>query len=70
MHIFEMVAIIVVFSLIAGVINNAIKVKANASLALDSDTVKRIDQMEERIEVLERVITDDRHSLKSEIDKL
>jgi len=70
MHVFEMVAIIVVCSLIAGIINNAIKAKKNSPTAMDNETARKVDQLEERIEVLERVVTDDQNSLRSEIDKL
>ena len=71
MQVFDMVAVIVVFSVTAGVINNLIKSRAkNTEVSIDDDTAERIDGLEERIKVLERVITDDRHSLKREIDGL
>ncbi len=34
------------------------------------ETIAKIDQLEERIKVLERIITENRFDLKSEIDSL
>ena len=34
------------------------------------ETIAKIDQLEERIKVLERIITENRFDLKSEIDRL
>jgi hypothetical protein len=34
------------------------------------DTLDKIDQLEERIRVLERIITENRYDLKKEIDSL
>ena len=34
------------------------------------DTLAKIDRLEERIQVLERIITENRHDLKKEIDSL
>jgi len=34
------------------------------------DTIVKIEQLEERIKVLERIITENRFDLKSEIDRL
>ncbi|MFT7686397.1 MAG: hypothetical protein ACI9FB_001742 [Candidatus Azotimanducaceae bacterium] len=71
MHVFEMVAIIVTVSVIAGVVNSYIKTKAEtAKIPADNQNNDRLEQLEERIRVLERVITDDRHQLKSQIDDL
>ena len=35
-----------------------------------SETLQKIDQLEERIKVLERIITENRFDLKKEIDSL
>ena len=71
MHVFEMVAIIVTVSVIAGVANCYIKAKAQVANQPESNqNNERLDELEERIQVLERVITDDRKHLKSEIDGL
>ena len=71
MHVFEMVAIIATVSVIAGVANSYIKAKAQVANQPESNqNNERLDELEERIQVLERVITDDRKHLKSEIDGL
>lgn len=36
----------------------------------DSDELVRLDQLEERIRVLERIVTEDRHDLRREINRL
>ncbi|HLU07336.1 MAG TPA: hypothetical protein VKZ91_12325 [Woeseiaceae bacterium] len=35
-----------------------------------NETLLKIDRLEERIQVLERIITEDRHDLKKRIDNL
>ncbi|MFT5208653.1 MAG: hypothetical protein ACI9CE_000367 [Flavobacterium sp.] len=71
MHVFEMVAIIVTVSVIAGVANSYIKAKAAlANQPENQQNNERLNELEERIQVLERVITDDRTHLKNEIDSL
>ncbi len=74
MVVFEMVAIIVTVSVIGGVINNWLKVKAKEksdnSAELDAETTGRINKLEERVRVLERIVTDKSHRLKDEIDAL
>ena len=71
MQVFEMVVAIVVVSCIAGVTNNFIKMrKSGQNSHLDPETLDRIHLLEERVQVLERVITDDREHLKRQIDGL
>jgi hypothetical protein len=36
----------------------------------DSDELVRLDQLEERIRVLERIVTEDKHDLRREINRL
>lgn len=36
----------------------------------DSDELARLDQLEERIRVLERIVTEDKHDLRREINRL
>jgi hypothetical protein len=66
MNPFEMVVIIVVVGCIAGVVNNAIKARAEkresrktAGASAEADQLRdQIVTLEERIRVLERIITD------------
>ncbi|GHF19150.1 hypothetical protein GCM10017044_12130 [Kordiimonas sediminis] len=73
MHVFEAAAIIVAIVMIAGVINNWIKSKqqqASARTDMDDSTAERIQNLEERVRVLERILTDKSNRLKDEIDAL
>ena len=36
----------------------------------DNDELARLDQLEERIRVLERIVTEDKHDLRREINRL
>lgn len=72
MAVFEMVFGIVLITAIAGMYNQQQKTKAKMyqSEHRDSDMGKRIRQLEERIKVLEAIVTDDKRNLKREIDGL
>lgn len=66
--IFSIVAIIV----IADTIQKVAKAKAtkkNDDAELES-TLSRINELEDRIRVLERIVTEDKHDLRREINKL
>ena len=73
MNVFEMVVIIVVIGSVAGLMREIIRAKRSAGTAshetLD-EALDRIDDLEERVRVLERVVTDDRFDLKRQIDDL
>ena len=73
MNVFEMVVIIVAISILGGVLNNYLKTRRSTGAihkdALD-DALDRIDELEERVRVLERVVTDDGYDLKRQIDDL
>ncbi len=72
MHVFEMVIWIVAITSIATLIRQ--KMKNDQSYSdksdLDSGALDRISQLENRIKVLERIVTDKSHRLSSEIDSL
>jgi predicted nucleic acid-binding Zn-ribbon protein len=73
MNVFEMVVIIVVVTSVCGVASSWLKSMRNASSARQNDldeAMDRIDDLEERIRVLEAVVTDDRYDLAREIDGL
>lgn len=46
-----------------------VKMKANEA-KIDSDTQQQIDLLQSRIEVLEKIVTEDGYDLKKEIDSL
>ena len=71
---FELVVWIVGIACMAGLIDTFIKSRrrsddAEVSLELES-RLAELDDLEERVRVLERVITDDRQSLAEEIRRL
>lgn len=72
MHVFEMVVWIVVVGCATGVITEYLKTKratGGSDEALD-DAMDRIDELEERIRVLEKVVTDDKYELNRQINAL
>ena len=73
MNVFEMVIIIVLIGTTAGVIREALRHKRSSySVSQETldDALDRIDDLEERVRVLERVVTDDRYELNRQIDDL
>lgn len=74
MGVFEMVSLIVFVSVLGGVINNYLKVKSKQSVEASEDLFeqqeKRLKQVEQRLAVLERIVTSDGYSLKKEFDNL
>jgi hypothetical protein len=72
---FQMVVIIVLISVGAGVLKNYFKMKQNqqADAASEKDVVRMqadIDRLKERVHVLEKIVTDNDHQLAEEIRKL
>jgi hypothetical protein len=72
MNVFEMVVIIVVFSVGAGVINNYLKSRDAGRRALRdlAPELKRLDALEERVRVLEAVVTDHNWDLQRQFRDL
>lgn len=72
MAVFEMVAIIVVASLLAGLAREWIRSKQAPDIDLTpmESRIDRLESLEERIKVLEAIITNKGYDLKSEIDSL
>ncbi len=81
MEVFDMVAIIVIFGVIGEMFRNYLKYKQGRSdfdgdeiTGLVRDTESRqkqkIAQLEERIKVLERIVTDKNYDLKKQFDDL
>lgn len=73
MNVFEMIILIVLIGTSARIITEIVRHKGNASSASQDnldDALDRIDDLEERVRVLERVVTDDRYELNRQIDDL
>ena len=72
MAVFEMVAIIVVASLLAGLVREWIKTQQAPDVDLEpmESRIDRLESLEERIRVLEAIVTNKGYDLKSEIDSL
>ncbi|HLT91343.1 MAG TPA: hypothetical protein VKZ85_10385 [Woeseiaceae bacterium] len=72
MSVFTMVFLIVTVALCAGVVRTWLeqrKGRTETSEELD-EMMKRLDALQERVEVLERIVTDSRVNLKQTIDSL
>lgn len=72
MNVFEMVVIVVVVGCLTGVISDYFKTKRRTSAGNEDldDALDRIDDLEERVRVLEKVVTDDKYDLSRQIDQL
>ncbi len=71
MDVYTMVTVIVVVSCGAGAFNNYMKMQKKRSHSEDSEAV--IDELEalrDRIEVLEKIITEDKYQLNRELEEL
>lgn len=74
MGVFEMVVAIVAVSCGAGVLNNWLKTRnkvgrAELDQALD-ERLQQLDKLEQRMRVLERIVTDRKYNLKEELHDL
>ena len=70
-----MVVLIVLISVGAGVVNNYLKLKANAKSDKGADedirrVLGEVDRLKERVRVLEKIVTDQERQLSDEIHKL
>ena len=70
-----MVVLIVLISVGAGVVNNYLKLKANAKSDKGADddirrVLGEVDRLKERVRVLEKIVTDQERQLSDEIRKL
>jgi hypothetical protein len=73
MHVFEFVLAIVAIVLIFKLIRVAIVHKSTAPARDDSvnrELLERLQQVEERVQVLERIVTDERYELKQQFKDL
>ena len=62
------VAIVMAADTIQKIYKVRIEKKTNDTLA--DDELAKLDQLEERIRVLERIVTEDKHDLRREINRL
>lgn len=72
MHVFEMVVWIVAIGTLGGIYSQhqKNKHKAQQHQSLNKESEKRINDLEERVRVLEKIATDKRSRLSDEIDSL
>ena len=71
MDVFTFVIIIVVIGCGTGVLTEYFKHKRESAVAdVDGDVYEELDRLRERVEVLERIITDEKYDLKRELDRL
>jgi len=71
MNVFEMVVIIVALGIIGNIITIAVKTRRkHANQQIDQHTAERIDKLEERVKVLERIVTSDRYDLNQQFKNL
>jgi hypothetical protein len=73
MHVFEFVLAIVAIVLIFKLIRVAIVRKSTAPARDDSvnrELLERLQQVEERVQVLERIVTDERYELRQQFKDL
>jgi hypothetical protein len=74
MHVFEMVAIIVVVSLIVGLIKHWLDVRARdaeqRSGRVHDEHQKQIGELKERIRTLETIVTDGNYELRRRFQEL
>ena len=72
MGVTEMVVVIVIVSCLAGVTNRYLKMKHTQTGhdAPDEETSDRLSELENRVQVLEKIITDNKYNLEQDIDQL
>jgi 16S rRNA A1518/A1519 N6-dimethyltransferase RsmA/KsgA/DIM1 with predicted DNA glycosylase/AP lyase activity len=72
MDVFTFVIIIVVIGCGTGVITEYLKTKRKTAEAGDADesVYEELDRLRERIEVLEKIVTDEKYHLQRELDAL
>ncbi|HLV48995.1 MAG TPA: hypothetical protein VKY35_08035 [Aliidiomarina sp.] len=71
---FEMVAIIVVVSVVAGSITKIVQAKNSNTTGEDKASVARLENevnsLKDRVKTLEALVTDDSYRVKAEIERL
>ena len=71
MDVFTFVIVVVIVGCATGIISDYLKTKREtASGEVDGDVYEELDRLRERVEVLERIVTDEKYNLKKELDQL
>ncbi len=71
MDVFTMVVIIVTVSVGAGVINNYLKTQRKQAESRDAEGLEaEVAELRARVEVLEKIVTDDKYTLNKELNAL
>ncbi len=72
MEVFTMVVLIVLIGCSAGVLNQHFKTRRQEleHSSPNDDVYDEVEMLRERIEVLEKIVTDERYHLEREIDQL
>ena len=71
MDVFTFVVIVVLIGCGSGVLNNYLKnQRERENSTVDEDLASELELLRERIEVLERIVTDEKYHLAKELDRL
>jgi hypothetical protein len=67
-YVFCIVAVVVIADTVQKI--HKTRLEKNTSDMLADDELAKLDQLEERIRVLERIVTESKHDLRNEINRL
>ncbi len=71
MDVFTFVIIVVLIGCGSGVINNYMKNQRNRNkVTIDEDAQQELAELRERIEILEKIVTDEKYQLQRDLDHL
>lgn len=71
MDVFTFVIIVVLIGCGSGVINNYMRNQRNKNkLTVDEDAQQELAELRERIEILEKIVTDEKYQLQRDLDHL
>lgn len=71
MDVFTFVIIVVLIGCGSGVINNYMRNQRNKNkLTVDEDAQQELAELRERIEILEKIVTDEKYQLRRDLDQL
>ena len=70
MHVFTMVAIVVTVGCLTGIVTEYLKTRREEARARGQDAEPQIAALEERVRVLEKIVTDERYELRRELKTL
>ena len=71
MEVFTFIVIVVLIGCGSGVISTYLKTRSDqAHVKVDDSVYEEMENLRERVEVLERILTDEKYNLKRELDHL